>query len=223
MFRMEVQMRWTKTLFPSCIFMALAVCNACSTLPPPPPHGLDSSAVAICIDERAPWSLFASMSNHLLFVRLDGGPTDSVVRDSFIPSNFCRGDYFYLLNAPPGRYAVVGSFNVDRPSKYYIFYDEKLVRQTEVSVAPGSFAFIGEFVVHTTTGLKGADPVQRHYYKLSHPQGGGVDLINPYDLCYGGYLKEVQRDDEAHARFEREASSHFAESDWAAILKPASR
>ena len=75
-----------------------------------PPAGPNSCAVAIRVDERAPWSLFASGNDHLLFVKLDGG--SSLISDNIYPSNFRRGDYFYLLNAPPGRYVVVGGFQV---------------------------------------------------------------------------------------------------------------
>ena len=207
----------------SCVAMALTACNTCDTGPPVPPQDPGSAAVAIRMDERAPWSLFASRNNHLYFVRLDDGPSDSLVRDSFIPSNFCRGDYFYLLNAPPGRYVVVGSYNVDGDSKTFIFYDEELVRLTEVAVAPGSFSFIGELVVDTTGGFEGNDAVRRHYYQLAHPGFGGFNVMNPYDLVYGGYVDEAQREDDAHARFVREASSHFAGTGWADILKPASR
>jgi hypothetical protein len=42
-----------------------------------------------------------------------------------------------------------------------VYFDEDLVRQTEVIVRPGSLSFAGEFLVQTAL-LREADPVQTH-------------------------------------------------------------
>ena len=214
-------MSWMRAFGMACVAMALAACtwNRCSSGSPEPPEW-PSSAVAIRVDQRAPWSWFPSIVTHVFFARLDDERSNSVISDEVFESNFCHGDYFYLLNAPPGRYVAVGSVYTTTPLfdpgnktvHHRSLYEEALVRETGVVVAPGSFTFMGDFLIQSTVPWgQEWDAVQSHYFAPAR------------EHVYNCYLGRVGRGDDDAARFASEASDHLEETGWSDILKSTSQ
>lgn len=169
--------------------------SGCATLPPPGPTTPTNSAIGIRLDVRAPASLFPFQAEKVLFVKLDDSEAASVMVDSIIPSNYAKSGYHYLLDAPPGRYAVVGVYKTGDRSAFTTetvipvsdnvtiwvgsgltfhdvftaYFSKALVRETESVVPPGSVVFLGDYRINTDAGLKGADAVQAHYFEMLHP------------------------------------------------------
>lgn len=220
---------------------------ACAGTPPPAPNDQSSSAIAIHIDARAPVKIFPVEVDRVLFVQLDERGDSSLTRTNLIPSNYSRDGYFYLLNAPPGRYAAVAAFHskeretvklgetfslgkgvtvwvgteIVRYDYFTIYLPERLIRLTEVAVQPRRIAFMGEYVVETSVGLEGADDVQSHYFRLLHPGEGrgtvGQLLLGNYN--YRGVLHEARQDVQAGERFSRRAAAHLSGVGWAEMLR----
>jgi hypothetical protein len=160
--------------------------SGCATHPPPEPTTPANSAIGVRLDVRAPASLFPFQAEKVLFVKLDDSEAASVMVENIIPSNYAESGYHYLLDAPPGRYAVIGVYETGERSAitietvipisdnvemwfglestfydvYTVYFSEALVRETESLVPPGSVVFLGDYRINTDAGLKGADAVQ---------------------------------------------------------------
>lgn len=82
--------------------------GACS-IPLPPPKSVQSAAIGVSIQER--WNKMAWFDQSLgmgYFIRLnDAGLVTAPLE--ILRSNYFRGNRFYLLNAKPGRYALVAA------------------------------------------------------------------------------------------------------------------
>lgn len=110
-------------------------------------------------------------SNPILvyFIRLDPD-RNLYTHEHLIPSNYVQGNHYYLLNAKPGRYAVVAGLRHQEITlrKQGIFFPKAFIEQTSVSVAPGSVAYMGEYTVGISL-FKKEDEAQEHYAKLLRP------------------------------------------------------
>ena len=161
------------------------ICGCAAALPAPTPLDKERSIIGISVNVRAPIRLFSNQAQRVYFVRIESG--EPTYQEALIASNYTKGDYVYLLNARPGRYAAVAasSSNVSRgplfpstspsgPSMTVrftstIYLSEKLIRASVVEVKPATVAFMGEFIVDSSIGVEGADPAQAHYYRLLEP------------------------------------------------------
>ena len=102
-----------------------------------------------------------------------------------------------------------------------IYFDEDLVRQTEVTARPGSLSFMGEFLVHTSV-LRGTDPVQSHYFRLLQPgesKNWLIQTILHNRGIYSGRAAVAHRDEAASKRFLLKASEHLMNAGWGEMLK----
>ena len=101
---------------------------------------IDPSAVAVGISMKvgSSYSYSTSTVRRVYFVRLEE-KEDILKQDRFIYSDTWSNDYVYLLNAQPGRYAVVA---VEEPGTELFSSDlyllpKALIQQTVTTVAPG--------------------------------------------------------------------------------------
>ena len=140
----------------------------------------------------------------------------------------------YAPEAPPPAFDKDGKLNTDTPPGHRpwgspapgsfdqaIYFDEDLVRQTEVTARPGSLSFMGEFLVHTSV-LRGKDPVQTHYFRLLQPGESGnvlVQIVLHNSSSFSGRVAEVQRGEAARERFSLKASEHLMSAGWGEMLK----
>lgn len=103
----------TKTRLLALIFAALFLSGLAGCLPPAPnPKGKEPAAVGISVENR--WesmSSFGQTPEWVHFVRWNDDD-DITAQKEIVTSNFFRGNRAYLLNAKPGRYAVIATTEI---------------------------------------------------------------------------------------------------------------
>lgn len=106
------------------------------------------------------------------FVKLDD-TSDHLVKDRVIFSEVASDNYIYLLNAAPGRYAVVAVSVYYRYARSTCLLPKAIVQQTIANVGPGTVGYLGDFLVDTVffAGETENDEVERHYFNLLSAQG----------------------------------------------------
>ena len=161
------------------LFLLVAIGSAGCATPPIEPTSSANSVVGIRLDIRAPIPLPVDIQQ-VLFVRLGEGAFEAGELppiEAVIPSNYRTGRYFYVVDAPPGRYAVAVAMKresgeiLERPAvkvgnqfrftesrgrfddTYTVYFSEALFRASLATAAPGSIAFLGDYTAHTDAGL----------------------------------------------------------------------
>ncbi len=217
--------------------IAITVLSACAgQLPAPTPQDGASAGIGVWVKTRAPIKLFTGKVDSVMFVRLEGNDRSQYISTQPIASNYIKGGYIYLLNAPPGRYAAVATYlsKMSAPTAptggggvtvtvssgdtdYTTYFSRDLVKATEVTVEPGKIVFMGEVNVDTSTSFEDADDIQSHYFRLISP---GVEDRNKFlglmsgDYHYTGTLHEVNQDDEAREKFLATTRENLGEAGW---------
>lgn len=231
-------MNYSKT---AIAIVTILLLSGCKSVPPPEPLASNSSMIALAVTNRAPIKLFSNSPDRVYFVRLEEGDSPNTAT-SLVPSNYAKGNYIYLLNAEPGRYAAVASMRVQQrmaapaapssglsvtfgsasKSTYTSYFAEDLIEMTQVTVTPGTVNVIGEYTVDDAK-LKDADNAQLHYYRLIEPgaeKNRGLLALFSAELAisYRGSLHEVKRDAEAEAKFLAAAKKHLGDTGWSEII-----
>ena len=225
---------------PSCVIatrtvtaLALAAVFAlASCAQPQKPADVKSSVLGVVINLVGG----AERIDDVYFVLLGG--TDRV-RGHFprLRSNFRRGDRFYLLNAPPGRYAAVAASKrdpgpVDGPSSplspntfHTTYFGEAMIRKTIAEVDPGGFAFMGTFSVRKDFDFYAGDETQVHYRSLIEPTlkdpANPSGLVDPdfNSFSYGASLLTAAREARTEAIFLTAALGDLEKSGWESLLR----
>jgi hypothetical protein len=199
-------------------------------MPAPQPLDPERSVIGITVATRAPIKLFTDKNEMVYFIKVDEGG-DLYNQGKFIRSNYTTGGQVYLINAKPGRYAAVACYEKKKSQlmvgEYTTLFPKELIKLTEVLVAPGKIAFMGDYVVDQSVGLKGADSSQRHYCQVIEP-GANVDVLTMTlmpvltghgNYFYKGTLHEKHCDTDAEIRFLTNALKHFQGTGWADIIQ----
>lgn len=213
------------------IFVAFVILGlgGCATLPPPQPLDSARAVIGISVKTRQPIKVVSHKPQMMYFIKVDK-EEDLYTQGNFIRSDYSKGGQVYLLNAEPGRYAAVGCYMKGGGIKwveYTTFFPEELIKLTEVAVAPGTIAFMGEYVVDQSVGLKDADDCQLHYLQLIAPgaltgpieSGVLAAILGHGDYYYKGSIHEEHCDREAEIRFLTTALEHFKDTGWVNIVE----
>ncbi len=224
--------------------LALFLSLACATSAPPVREDSDLSVIGIDVSISAPlWG--HTQAEYAYFVRLD--ESDTYAYDDPIRSNYTIGDYVYLFNAEPGRYAVIaagyqrqsqsapmgsstslgGGFSMSTSvtmtsnNTFMAYLPKTLIDKTLVTVGPAEVAFIGEIVLDKTD-WEAADDIQLHYYNLLAP--GHKDMNFLMKAFSGqrhdaGSEHELDQDQATRNRFLEHSQRKFADADWAGIFQ----
>jgi len=186
-------MKTVKSFILATFLIGLLGCAG--TVPPARPLDDQKSVIDIAVKTRPPLKLFGgSKSNQVYFLRMAEGDSTYMVGD-LLSSNFSKDGQMYLLNAEPGRYVVVAAYHskstaqspastgpakpgvsvsvgVSTPSEthYTTFFAREVIKLTEITVAPGSMVFMGNYVVDQSTGMKDADETQAYFFNLVRVQ-----------------------------------------------------
>lgn len=112
-------------------------------------------------------------------------------------------------------------------TEYTTFFPKELIKLTEVTVAPATIAFMGEYVVDQSVGLEDADDCQLHYAGLISPSaftGTAKMVLLPVltgygDYYYKGSVHEEHCDREAEIRFLTNALEDFKDTEWTNIIQ----
>lgn len=133
---------------------------------------VDTNAVAVGLSMKLKFFLGSAPIEGAFFVRLDD-KEDDLKQDRVILADTLSNGYVYLLNAQPGRYAVVAVIYPYRLSKVNIYLLPKsLVQQTVTTVAPGTVGYLGDYEMegsHLGSG-RGGDDIEKHYFHLLSAQ-----------------------------------------------------
>src|SRR5215467_3405521 len=104
---MDIEMAATKTYFNVlCIFLTAFALSACLRIEKIERRPIDANAVVVGISMKVKLLVGSRPILGAYFVRL-GDTEDTLKQDSLIFSETLSNSYVYLLNAQPGRYAVV--------------------------------------------------------------------------------------------------------------------
>jgi hypothetical protein len=181
-----------------------------SGLTRPSPHPLDQhGAIGISVQARDRDTGGSDVAaTDVYFVR-SGDGDDLMSQSVYLRSNHSDGSRVYLLNAKPGRYAAIACI-----SRNTAIFPTRMIRLTEVTVVPGEFAFMGDFLIETSSTWSHAsdnevDDAQLHYRKVV-AQNSEADR---------SWLHEAKRGEEAERRFFGNAVKDFKRSGWSVIAQ----
>jgi hypothetical protein len=162
------------------IAVALAF-GACAAIhhntPPGPPESQNSAAVGIQVSVYPPLTIMGQIPiTEVIFSRMD--PARPIPEQSdLVRSPFGVDDRRYVVNIPPGKYALV-AVGTDRAMA---FLPKSAIDMTTFEVLPGKFVYAGTYELHTLTGGMGeADSAQLQFVRLIHP------TTNLAEVLFGG-------------------------------------
>lgn len=197
------------------LFIIIAACVGCGV-----PKNLrvldtkDSSVIGVAI-RTTTLSIFINKPEVIYFVKLDEKDENSL-GNKIIPTNYVRGDFAYLINAKPGKYAAVASFFTQTDNSYNTFYDANVIKNTLVDVGPNQVIYAGTLKIenHMKNLYKNieqnGDKAQLHYYNLLKSF--------MYGTYYCGSLISAQRTKETELDFLQRTRVYFKDSDWIPLI-----
>ena len=144
-----------------------ALLTGCASLPTPENSQAGVVGVDMVQQTTTPLGIKVERMRYaLIFVRLDDqGNIPSTSEWRF--GNFLD-DHWYLLNAKPGHWVVVGTSFLDQglvvDTKMATLFPEAMVRASQVELKPGKAAYMGRFQILEAPDVdEMMDPVQNHY------------------------------------------------------------
>jgi hypothetical protein len=170
---------------------------SCPGWAPPKPTMPDSAVLGIEVVLRM--SLIRTNSPSMVyFIKLPDG-TDAFEQRDLIPANYVSGGYFYLLNARPGRYAVVAAacYSGGPTHESWTFFPGNLIAVTDKTVSGGSVAFMGSYSVDVIEDLAEIDDAQRHYATIVADKEGGTVEALPSGVSFARAARLNERPDSA--------------------------
>jgi len=177
------------------------------------PESSESAIIGVSI--RTVTLLLKHRQDVVYFVKLDE-KDENILVSRVIPSNYQRGDYAYLINAQPGRYAVIGSSFVQSEQAYSSFYDAETIKKTIVDVEPKSIVYIGTFEIDNQMKNlyqnieRHGDSAQLHYYNL---------MKNfMYGSFYCGSLRHADQSPSVEKEFLLMCRNYFKDTGWIDII-----
>ena len=199
----------------------------------------DSGAIGVVVEKRWPKHTSpAENSNKVYFIRLRG-IEELKTQTELFHSNFHRDGQVYLLNAKPGRYVVVAASDtiinpgiakgqnplrgLDEYKVSTTYFDEALVKRTELLVRANQFVVAGNYVVTLKNAVNFGDKVQRHFYKvinstITGPYGHPIIDQDNSDTSRASLLQE-RGGKEWEMQFLVAANRHLAGSEWTKLVQ----
>jgi hypothetical protein len=225
-------MKFSKMIFA----LTMIVLSACAEFQPvPKSFDQQSSVIGISLEARGPAIINTIKLDKVYFIRLDEKDLPYNKKE-VLQSNYSSGESFYLLNAPPGRYAVVAALSyvesgatsngLPKSTTYRVFFPKNLIDKSIVTVTPGSFNFMGAFSVGTSLGLDHADEAQLHYSNLLQPNGAvsignnlfSSMLVGSMSVTYTAKLKNFNLNKDTEKAFLGKTEKHLKDAGWANLI-----
>lgn len=196
-------------LLPLALLAALALPSSAKAPPLEPPdstRGIIGVKVKVFPPAQTGWSA----ADVVYFVRIEKD-SDRFAAPSVIRSNFIKGGHIYLLNTPPGRYAIVGcefvlgtAGDIGRAA-----FSQADILRSEVDVAAGGVVYMGAIEAESSEKTQNADSAQRHYLGVigsAAPSRKGI--AGTFD--YTATITRLANDQAAARAFwNRAISKHF--------------
>jgi hypothetical protein len=178
------------------------------------PEKIDSSVLGVSI-KTVTLKVFKNRQDTVYFVKLDD-KDESLLGAKLIPSNYTRGDFAFLVNAEPGKYAAVASYFQQTDNTYNSFYDLNTIQNTVTVVGPGQIAYMGAITVDNHLNNiynnieQNGDKAQLHYYNLLK------SII--YGTHYCGSLNIKEQSSQLEKEFLIKTKGYFKDSDWLKLI-----
>jgi hypothetical protein len=235
-----------------CAVLMAAVLYGCgpATLIKPEPQ---KSALGMALTIRTPVTFLEPIGGFIhptsltvYFVRVGEG-ADPFAQAELIESNLVYGDYAYLLNAGPGRYAAVAamawhktgendSFGNEMMGYHIIYFPKEMIERSMVSVGPDGAGFMGDFwVAQPPFGEmpEVVDEAQSHYHRilmeLLEAQGGVKDDAPlkkrvryqlPGIAVYGAKMMDISDwSEEAGVKFLKRSVRYLMGTGWDTLMQ----
>ncbi len=178
------------------------------------PETKDSSIIGIAI-RTVTLSIFNNKPETVYFVKLDENDENNL-GNKIIPTNYIRGDYAYLINVKPGKYAAVASFFTQTDNSYNSFYDAAIIKSTIIDVGPNQIVFVGKLKIENQQKNlyqnieQNGDKAQLHYYNLLK--------TFMYGVFYCGKYKTIEHTKELESDFLAKTKVYFKDSEWLPLI-----
>lgn len=180
----------------------------------------DSTRSIICISvfQRAPVTIDKNKSQKIVFLKIPDSTGGEDPR--IILSNYSSGDRVYLVNAEPGKYAVIAAYYETGAHRGLTFFSEEAYKISEIDVKPRQFVFIGKFVIDNFTGLtvKGDGTQKDNFLRLNRIRDREeIEELRSADI-YRGTLNKYDRVDRSQEEMLLKAKIDFKKTGWMGIL-----
>ena len=179
------------------------------------PRKDNCSIIGISIQTNPP-ILFKNKPEVVYFAKLNEKGENNLGKN-IISSNYIKGDYAYLINAQPGRYAAIGSFLTHTENGYNTLYDANIIKNTVIDVEPNQIVFVGDIYIKNNMEVsnwnieKHADKTQLHYYNLLN--------TSTTSFFYCGTLISAERNKEMEKDFLLKTKSYFKNTKWSPLIE----
>jgi hypothetical protein len=179
------------------------------------PESRESSIIGISVN-TAHMLIFSNNADVVYFVKLDE-KNDDITGDTIYPSNYTNGDYAYLVNARPGKYAAVASSFTQADESYSTFFDAKTIQSTIIEVGPGSIVYAGTLIVDNRLVYldqnveKIGDKAQIHYYKKLK-----TTLYGTFNC---GLLRSIDRSRDSEKNYLVKTKKNFKDTEWIPVIE----
>jgi len=150
------------------VLPCLALLAACKSAPVPEPSSADTCVVAVAVRTNPDRDVHRARPQAVYFVRCEGD-VDVTRLPEVIRSDYYADGVYALLNAAPGRYAVVGCYARGNGREWNAYFAATLIRASEKEAAPGQAVVLGSFDVDLRSISTSGDEAQEHYLQVIAP------------------------------------------------------
>ncbi len=212
-------------LISRCLFLLPLVLSCAATESnirqnqlPSPPLDKTRSVIAINLIDRAPVRIFKTIPNTIYFIKLRND--HDIKSGMVIASNYKVGDTFYLVNANPGTYYILGSYfansyheewsieevNPDtdeyEETQYvsdglhesFTFLNDESIQATKIIVKPASFVYAGEYSINLSMFSSKSDELRSMYRSILERIKNEPLRGNEYTGSINEQSKDAQRE-----------------------------
>lgn len=206
---------------------------ACRTLPPVSPQNADSAAGVATVRLKTPIGP-NEYADEIYFINLDEAKNYKTTK--FLKSTYFNGSRVYMLNAAPGRYAIVGFKDLlasnNRKQVRYTFFSLQSIKKTEFTIEAGKVNYLGIVDLRTnSTRIMPADEHAQYYAdriasSASQVWGeSGVLESGARMLIFGDAISVVQdvtivdRSEPVVNEMQADVADDWAGTPWETMLK----
>jgi len=151
------------------------------------------------------------------FAKLPEGETSLLKATQLFESNYQRGALSMLLNAEPGRYAIVCAVTLWEGKDHFVFVSEKTANKSIVEVKAGQYVHMGTVSMKETRSFSKADDVQKRFaglIKVGPPNPSTIQKLFPRQLDFIGEYGSLSQDAGDIERTEKSMRKILARYGW---------
>jgi len=200
------------------LFPLLLVLAACKGTDVPPRGSADSAVLGVRVNVTTYMSRQLTLQpDRVYFAKLPAGETSLLKATQIYVSNYRRGALLMLLNAEPGRYALVCAVTVWEGKDHFVYISEKTATESIIEVKAGEYVFMGSLSVKETRSFSKADAVQKRFLSLvrAGPANPNVwQKLFPRALEFLGEYGSITRGDSDVERTQKTMRKSLARHGW---------